>query len=174
MKKTILLLMIAFIGVSTFAQINNMKPNKQDEISFGLSFTNVEAFKSNSTGLSIGYDYDWFHVDFATNFATGEGDELEFESSETYKEDKRSWYILNFGMNIQPIENVILTPKIGYVSIKDIYTDPIGTDTYFMEHYKTKFNLGVIVKYTTNNITLRVGTGIVEVIYVGIGINLNN
>lgn len=169
MKKSLLIFVFLISFNSLFSQINNMRTVPQRNWQLGFSIINEDVLNANTMGLYLGYNYNWAHIDFSSNFAKGKGDKLDFESSQTYKEEKRSWFILNFGTNIYVSESFLITPKIGIASIENIYTDPIGEDTYFTEPYKTKLNLGTEIKYWFDkDMAISIGTGLTESFHMSI------
>src|SRR6056297_1134050 len=174
MRKTILILLLTIFATYTFAQINNMKPNAQKSILLGVNFANIETLEANSHSILIGFDYGYFHFDASSNFAVGKGEYeyLEFMTYGTYKEKTRGWTLINLGINIEPLENFILTPKIGYLYIYSIYTTPILFNSYFTQKYKTKLVTAVNFKHNIEHFSIFAGyTFNKEIISMGVGLN---
>ena len=54
---------------------------------------------------------------------------------------------MNLGYNYSPIDDLVITPLIGFGLVSDIFQDPIGFDTFFYANEETKFNLGIGLHY---------------------------
>lgn len=182
MKKVFVLLMV-LVSTSIMGQyyLQSEKPEKPKiyfSVSTGITFTNIDALKSSSSGLFIGIDIYNFYIEVSSNFAAGKGEYLNYESSKTYNAEKRVWYITNIGFDILIHElqnkraNFFLRPKVGYVEIDNIFNDPVAFDTYFNSEYERGFNLGLdsIFQIPENNLLVLIGAGFGSFEYLNIGV----
>jgi len=138
----------------------------------GVSVTNLDVGSASPVGMAFDFNVFKFHFDFATNLASGKGDELDFSSSETTKSDKQSWYSINMGYNFDLKNNWYLVPKVGLVVLNDIWEDPVGWNTYYEESAGTKVQCGVEIRKEINNFYLRASCCTTEIFSCGIGFTL--
>lgn len=145
----------------------------QNEFMMGLTVNkyNVNTLEASGMGYGLIMSFNNIYIDFSSNFASGEGEYLEFASSRTYKLNKLSTLAFNFGY-IANYKSVALIPFIGYGSIGEIYQDPIGWDTYYIVR-KSRFNAGLIGRVlVSDKIAFQAGYGIFEGIKFGISYNI--
>ena len=164
MKKSLLLVAFTLIvAIITAQEPTQKKP--QDPITFmgvGLSFFNEDVNESTNTAFHFNMCFWNFYVDFASNLATGKGEELNFRSGQTTKSNKMRVSVINVGYAIR-INKVSLIPVLGYGWTMDIYEDPIAFDTYFYDDPKSKFNLGAKAAFDLfGNAGLTAGLGTFE------------
>lgn len=105
----------------------------------------------------------------SSNFASGEGVELDFQSSQTYESSKLLIGSMNIGYAAINYKGFALIPSIGIVFTQKIYQDPILFDSYYMEKESTLLNYGMIIKYYFNdNIGVLIGVGNLEMTKISI------
>lgn len=108
----------------------------------GVSFFNEDVKQaSNNTGVNMSLSLFNFHFDFAANMVTGKGTELDFQSNQTTKSDKKSIAVFNFGYSID-VKKFSFIPVLGYAYTEDIYEDPIAFDTFYYANHQGEINFG--------------------------------
>lgn len=139
MKKNILMVLLTLtIPIIALSQTTDLDVM----LGAGVSVFNADTKESYSAGISFSFAISGFYIDLASNFASGDGEELEFSSSQTYDSDKLLASVINFGYMI-PLGNFRITPVIGYGWTKEIFQDPVGWDTYYYGDSEGRFNIGV-------------------------------
>lgn len=143
MKKLLVVVLALFVSVYANAK------NKREwwfEIGTGGGMSRVSGLNTGVFCISASI-YD-FYFEVATNFARGDGEYLDFSSSESYRLDKVCVTSIIAGWNINLFKNkLILLPKIGYTESSAIYNDPIAWDTWYKSKLKGKLYLGGAVKW---------------------------
>ncbi len=163
---------LLFILITSFSNLKAQFGDIGFGIGMGVSFTSLDVGDASPAGLLFDLDFGAFHMDVASNFATGQGEYLEFSSSYTSKANKQKWYAINGGYNL-PVKNwFIFTPKAGVVVLADIWEDPIAWDTYYEESAGTKFQVGADIKKQINQVYIKAGSSMTEVFSFGIGMIL--
>ena len=136
----------------------------------GLSVINLESGTSSQLGFSFDINYDWFYMSMAFNGARGTGEQLDFRSSETYMSDRVSWYLVDVGYNIYfNNNNSWVTPFVGLIFTSNIYQDPIGWDTYFMDDEICTPSVGILFTQRFDKVLLSIGTGTSEIFKLSVG-----
>lgn len=138
-------------------------------IGMGYSYTNLSLGEASPGGFLIDFDWSWFHFDFASNYAQGEGEYLEYESSKTFQANKQQWLAYNFGANIKIANKLYITPKMGIVSLNDIWEDPVGTATHYKVSAGSNFQAGAELKYIARTFYIKAGSSTTEVFSMGLG-----
>lgn len=123
------------LSLSTFSQIY---------VSGGLSLYNIN---TNRAGMSIGFGFNKAHLDVSSNFASGEGEQLNFQSNQSYLTEKISMSVINFGYYVAVIDELQILPIIGVYSKRDIAQDPIAFETWFFTNEKLGLNAGLGAQY---------------------------
>lgn len=152
MKKIIILL----LAVLTFSSANSQKLYPQSFGGFGLSMIDGQS------AFSMDFAIDGYYMGFASNYATGDGTELNYSTSSTYATDLSKVSVLNFGYFIPLSKNVMVAPILGYGWSSPIYQDPVGFDTYFYGSGESTVNLGIKATYIMDNVGFMVGLGTFE------------
>lgn len=158
-RLTLVSIIILSVSINMFGQKSELNC-----VGAGMSFTRIDALESNSFGGCLDMTYKNFHLDFASNLAAGEGEELDFSSSETEFTNKRSWFIINAGYAIHIIDNIFITPKVGLVIVSDIYEDYVGQTTYFKSKNETEptYQLAFDMTYQFKKVYIKASLGTVE------------
>ena len=140
--------------------------------SIGISNYNLHS-KSSDMGFGISLTLWNVYFEFNSNFASGKGDNLNFQSSQSYNTGKLTASTLNIGYAIKADkERIVLTPFIGMGFTSEIWEDPIGMTTQFTKNEKTEFNMGCIAQYrATKSIYPYIGYGTFDGIKAGISFN---
>ena len=161
MKKLLLIVAIAMI-----CSLNCKAQENFFSIGLGMSATHIDAGNASCCGLKVELDYDYIHLDVATNMATGKGDQLDFTSDRTYTLAKKKWASVNLGYNIKFLKDgcikYIITPKIGFIKISEILQDPIGWDTFCMGESETKPQVAIDFGFRAKQILIKLGVGTTE------------
>lgn len=139
-------------------------------IGLGFSQTNLSPGDASATGLMVAMDFWGIHLDVASNFATGEGEYLDYSTSQTFTLDKQTWTAVNIGFNIPVVKKLFVTPKLGLVVIENIYQDNVGFSTYYTETVANKMQVGVDLKFVAGNVYFKAGTALTEVLNAGMGV----
>lgn len=138
----IILLITICTYTSTYAQTRKFSNGKMAHFGIGVSFFNEDVKQaSNNTGVNMSLSLYNFHFDFAGNMVTGKGTELDFQSNQTTKSDKKSIAVFNFGYSID-VKKFSFIPVLGYAYTEDIYEDPIAFDTFYYANHQSEINLG--------------------------------
>lgn len=139
MKKFVLLILLStaftIIGSAQSSEITGM-------IGAGVSVFDAETKESSNAGVSLSFAISGFYIDLSSNFASGDGEELEFSSSQTYESDKLLVSVINFGYMV-PVGEIRITPVMGYGWTREIFQDPVGWNTYYYGDAEGHFNIGV-------------------------------
>ena len=115
------------------------------------------------TSWSIDFAYDGYYMGFSSNYATGDGTELNYASDSTYATDSSNVSVLNFGYFIPLSKTISIAPILGYGSTSTIFQDPVGFNTYFYGETKGAVNLGVKATYIIDNsVGFMIGVGTFE------------
>tara|TARA_R110002050_G_scaffold294665_2_gene452670 strand:- start:834 stop:1325 length:492 start_codon:yes stop_codon:yes gene_type:complete len=153
MKKIIILL----VAVLTFSSANSQKLDPQSFVGFGLSVI------EGQSAFSMDFAIDGYYMGFASNYAVGDGTELNYSSDSTYATDLSKVSIINFGYFIPLSEEIMIAPILGYGWSNQIYQDPVGFNTYFYGTGTSMINLGVKATYIVNEtVGFMVGLGTFE------------
>tara|TARA_B110000902_G_C14188335_1_gene543191 strand:+ start:750 stop:1241 length:492 start_codon:yes stop_codon:yes gene_type:complete len=153
MKKIIILL----VAVLTFSSANSQKLDPQSFVGLGLSVIEGESV------FSMDFAVDGYYMGFASNYAVGDGIELNYSTGSTYATDLSKVSVLNFGYFIPLSEEIMVAPILGYGWSSPIYQDPLGFDTYFYGASEGAVNLGVKATYIINEtVGFMVGLGTFE------------
>ena len=134
--------------------------NAQNSNTFvGLGFSLIDEEPAVSFDVAV---YG-FYLGISSNYATGNGTELDFSSSYTRSTNKQSTSVINLGYFIPLTDNFAVAPIFGIGSSRDIYEDNLGFPTYFYGNSRTYYNLGVkVVMAVTNDIGFMAGVGTFE------------
>lgn len=111
----------------------------------GISSFPIETYSSSNVGLNINFSVNKVYIDLASNYATGEGEELDYSTSQTYLTNKLSVGVVNVGYIISSKKAAII-PYIGYGWNSSIYQDNLGFNSYYYGAARNKFNFGIIGK----------------------------
>jgi hypothetical protein len=139
-------------------------------ISTGLYVTsfNQDTKKASKMGIGISLSMNKFYMDFSGNFATGKGEYLAFNSQYTYPADKVNILVFNIGY-ILSVKSFNIIPFIGVGISSDIYQDPVGWDTYFMDEGVNNVSIGIIGAINLSpNVRIQAGVGNYELFKAGI------
>ena len=148
MKKV--LLTIAMVAL-TFGM------NAQTFMGIGLSTVDQQ------TAVSMDFAIDGYYMGFASNYATGDGTELNYSTASTYATDLSQVSVLNFGYFIPLSKAISVAPILGYGWSSPIYQDPVGFDTYFYGASDGAVNLGVKATYIIDDsVGFMIGVGTFE------------
>lgn len=109
----------------------------------GFGVFSGDTRESSAVGLNLNFALANVYMDFSSNFSTGDGEELDYSSSQTYESDKLQVNLINFGYAIR-LNKVSIIPVMGYGWTRKIYQDPVAFDTYFYGDSEGKFNIGAI------------------------------
>jgi len=160
MKKIILLLMIAFVGI-----INTVDAQKEiNFFSMGITTNYIESEileVDDEAAFMFSIDYNWLHLDYSNSLREYNNDK-----------DNLNWYGGNVGVNFK-LSNpsgykplIYITPKIGYVVSEQIYGN-------IVTYREGKMNGGIQLTLSQHDTSITMGTGTIQRIYFTIGINLN-
>ena len=115
------------------------------------------------TSLSIDFAYDGYYMGFSSNYATGDGTELNYATDSTYATDSSKVSVLNFGYFIPLSKTISIAPILGYGSSSTIFQDPVGFNTYFYGETEGAVNLGVKATYIIDSsVGFMIGVGTFE------------
>ncbi len=168
MKKLLLILIILVFVLTVNAQYSSMS-DSNISMGLGISATTLDVGNASPVGLVMDIDIMNVHFDFASNLASGQGEYLDFSSSQTRKANKQLWYSINAGYAFNFKQNWSIIPKIGIVLLRNIYEDPIAWDTYYDEAAGTKFQAGGEIRYRINLMYIKVGSATTEIFSCGAG-----
>ena len=150
-----------FISLMLILSANLFAQEPSFAMSGGMSVITENTYESSNIGLSIGFIFQQFYFDASFNNESGTGEYLEYSTDETYRTEKVSWYALNLGYNFYFNDNnTWVTPTLGAGSLRKIYNDPVGFDTYFYGDEEMFACAGVILSQR-----------LVDFVYVSAGIN---
>ncbi len=162
--KTLFVLVITFISLNLFATPYFDKYSTIDNVKFscstGVAYITGDFLASNNSGFYLDFEFFKVHLDFASNFSSGEGTYLDFTSSKTYKTHKRSWVYFHIGYSFPLWKTIMVTPKIGMITIDNIYEDKLAFDTYFTKTLSNAFSSGFDIAYKIPNSRLYLKSGI--------------
>ena len=112
--------------------------------------------------------FDRLYFDIATNFVSGKGKYLEFESVFTTATNKYRVFAGNVGIKMQ-VKRLLIIPHIGIATEQPIFEDPVGFDTHFYGRRKLKRNMGFTLAAPINESThLNLGAGTYEQLKIGV------
>ena len=166
MKKIILTISILFLASFVQVQGQNQKDEQQSFIdtSFGLgvSYFSEDVMEASNIALQLNFSISNIYLDLSSNFASGKGTELDFQSTETTQATKKLILLFNIGYALQ-YNKLSIIPVMGYGRTMDIYEDPIAFDTYYYADPESNFNVGAKVSYDFfGNAGLTAGIGTFE------------
>ena len=142
----------------TLAVLFSINVKAQPDVTVGLTINkfNVDTKSASNIGGGITLSVKKIYLDCSGNFASGKGEYLNYQSNKTYKLNKISAVVVNLGYIIN-LEKFAFIPVIGYGSKGDIYEDPVGWNTYFIDR-KAHINLGLIGRIIVDkNIIIQLG-----------------
>lgn len=158
MKKLLLFIALVFYFGNSYSQ----NYNSFFTIGAGVSYFDKDVKESSNLGVNFSLSIGKVYFDVASNFSTGQGEELDFSSSETYKTDKISLGVVNVGYIIN-LKKFSVIPVLGYGWSTEIFEDPIAFDTYFYGDNEAHFNTGIKGSYLIgNNMAVNLGVGLFE------------
>ena len=131
--------------------------NAQTFVGLGVSTINKQP------SLSLDFAFDGYYMGFSSNYATGDGTELNYSSDSTYATDISNVSVLNFGYFIPLSKTISIAPILGYGSTSTIFQDPVGFNTYFYGATEVAVNLGVKATYIVDDsVGVMIGIGTFE------------
>ena len=152
--------MLVLISMTLFSQFS---------IYGGIAPYRMDAKEASNTGVFIGMSINHVYFDFSGNFASGEGEYLDFISSYTYDANKIQINNINIGY-VFYISKLSFTPLIGLASYKDIFIDPILFTTYTYGETQYAGNASALIGLQIgDNLLFNFGMGTFEKLKFGIG-----
>jgi hypothetical protein len=150
--------------------LSSQKPEVQglSFIGAGISSTNVDVGSSSRQGFTMSVAFANLYLDISSNFAVGEGSELDFSSSSTYESDRMRWSAMSIGYAIElrknkSLERIAIIPALAFGWTNKIYQDPLGFETYFVGESKVQPAFNIKCSYQiAQNFGMMVGVGTFE------------
>jgi hypothetical protein len=143
----------------------------------GLILTNYNLDSRESSNLGIGAAFTLWNVyfDISSNWVSGRGNYLDFQSSQSYDTNKTNLLSINGGYSFRVNNRISITPTIGATSITDIWEDPIGNTTNFSVDRGTRFGAGVNVQIEPiHPLNIMVGYGTNDGLRIGVIMDFNS
>jgi hypothetical protein len=167
------LILIATLLFSTIC----FSQDKQKLFSAGLIGVNYNSIDTrNSPDVGRGFAITMWNVylDINSNWVSGRGNQLDFQSSQSYDTNKTNIVSLNGGYSFKLNDRFVFTPTIGITSVSDIWEDPIGETTNFSIERKSIVGFGCNIQFEPiHPLNLSIGYGSNEGFRFGFIIDFN-
>jgi hypothetical protein len=161
MKKLVLLLLPVFFFYDCKAQ--------------ELLFSGTASFIARSPHPGFGFGISMSHIyfDFSSNWARGEGVNSDFMAKYSYALEKQNVLIVNIGYHIPYKKNWLITPFAGVGTVRQIYENADGFDSWSFGDTKARLSAGVNATYRFAEILgVNLGVGTVEYVKAGIVVGI--
>jgi hypothetical protein len=169
--KKLLLGALLLLSTLSFSQ------KKEKLFSGGLIITNYKMDTRESSNIGVGVTFTLWNIyfDINSNWVGGRGEQLDFQSSQSYDTYKTNVLSINGGYSFQLNKKFIVTPTIGMTSNSDIWEDPIGNTTNFSIERESKVGIGCNMQFEPlHPLNLLVGYNTNEGLKFGIIIDFNS
>lgn len=181
MKYTLATIIVLCTAYSCSAQLFKFdSASFRPAISIGLVNFYEKPEHSSDIGVHFGGSFYGIYIDLSSNLAYGRGEEVDFNSNDSYEKRREDLFTFNIGVvaatffKDRAVQFEVI-PVIGFYSMLDVYQSPEGYDTKCFSSIPLESNLnaGVVLRITDKKMGLLLGMGTCEKYKLGLNFRIN-